>query len=338
MTLPTVWFFVWGLLWAIYFMTDGFDLGVGALLPFLAKDETEKRTMYNATGPLWDGNEVWLITAGGVTFAAFPRTYAVMFSSFHEALTLLLLALIARGISFEFRSKVQSAAGRKRCDLCQFLGSALAAVLLGVAFANIFKGLPIVDGVHQGTILTLLNPYGLAGGIFFLVMFMLHGTLWLAVRTTGPIQARSIRTAAGLWILMLVLAVVFLVLTAFATNLYDNYLARPLLWVVPMLALGALVNVRVFLKKQRPLAAWLASAVTIVAITFFAIIGLYPNMLPSTIEPQANSITLSNAASSPLTLKIMLGVVILFVPLVIIYQLWAYRLFTDKVDTADLVY
>ena len=338
MTLATVWFFVWGLLWAIYFMTDGFDLGVGALLPFLAKDETQRRTMYNATGPLWDGNEVWLITAGGVTFAAFPRTYAVMFSTFHEALTLLLLALIARGISFEFRSKVQSPTGRKLCDICQFAGSALAAILLGVAFANIFRGLPIVDGVHQGTLLTLLNPYGLAGGILFLAIFLLHGALWLAIRTTGPLQARALRTAATLWIVLLVLAAVFLIATAFATNLYDNYLARPLLWIVPMLALGALVNVRVFLKKQQLFAAWIASAVTIVALTFFAVIGLYPNMLPSTIEPQTNSITFTAAASSPLTLKIMLAVVLLFVPLVIIYQLWAYKLFTHKIETTDLVY
>jgi cytochrome bd ubiquinol oxidase subunit II len=338
MTLATVWFFIWGLLWAIYFMTDGFDLGVGALLPFLARDEAERRTMYNATGPLWDGNEVWLVTAGGVTFAAFPRTYAVMFSTFYDALTLLLLALIVRGLSFEFRGKVDSPAWRRLCDACQFLGSTLAAVLLGVAFGNIFEGLPIANNVYQGTFVDLLNPYAVAGGIFFLAVFLLHGALWLGIRTTGDFQARALRAASALWVVVLVLAVVFLVYTAFATQLYGNYLSQPLLWIVPLLAVAALVAVRVCLGKSRVGLAWLASAVTIVAVTFFGIIGLYPNMLPSTIEPATNSITLTNGASGPLTLKIMLGVVLIFVPLVIGYQLWAYHLFTGKVEPSELVY
>ena len=338
MTLATVWFFLWGLLWAIYFMTDGFDLGVGVLLPFLARDETQRRTMYNATGPLWDGNEVWLITAGGVTFAAFPQMYAVMFSTFHEALTLLLLALIVRGLSFEFRGKADSPAWRRLCDVCQFAGSLLAAILLGVAFANIFQGVRLVDGVHQGTILSLLNPYGLAGGVFFLAIFLLHGALWLAIRTEGELHERAVRAAGVLWFVLLVLAVAFLIFTAIATKLYGNYLKAPLLWVVPLLAVGALVAIRVFLTKARLWSAWFASAGTIVAVTFFGVIGLYPNMLPSTIEPETNSIVFSQAASSPLTLKIMLGVVILFIPLVLAYQFWAYRMFSGKVDTNDLVY
>jgi cytochrome d ubiquinol oxidase subunit II len=338
MTLAIVWFFIWGLIWAIYFMTDGFDLGVGMLLPFLGRDEAERRTMYNATGPLWDGNEVWLITAGGVTFAAFPRTYAVLFSTFHEAFTLLLLALIVRGLSFEFRGKADSPTWRRLCDACQFLGSTLTAVLLGVAFGNIFQGLPIAGDVHQGTFLGLLNPYALAGGVFFVALFLLHGALWLGIRTSGPLEARSRRAASGLWIVVLVLAVAFLIYTAFATQLYDNYLSRPLLWVVPLLAVLALVAVRLLLGKGRPGLAWLASAGTIVAVTFFAIIGLYPNMLPSTIDPATNSLTLTNAASSPLTLKIMLVVVLLFVPVVILYQLWAYRLFSGKIGDSDLVY
>jgi len=338
MTLATVWFFLWGLLWAIYFMTDGFDLGVGALLPFLAKDETQRRTMYNATGPLRDGNEVWLITAGGVTFAAFPQTYAVMFSTFHEALTLLLLALIVRGLSFEFRGKADSPAWRQLCDICQFGGSVLTAILLGVFFANIFRGVALVDGVHQGTILNQLNPYGLAGGVFFLVIFLLHGALWLAIRTEGELHERAVRAAGGIWIALLILAAAFLILTAVATDLYDNYLSEPLLWVVPVLAVATLVAVKVFLGKGRLWAAWFASAGMILAVTFFGIIGLYPNMLPSTIEPETNSIVFSQATSSPMTLKVMLGVVILFIPLVLIYQFWAYRMFSGKVDTADLVY
>ena len=166
MDLGTIWFVLWGVLWAVYFILDGFDLGIGSIMPFFAKSDEEKRIMYNAMGPFWDGNEVWLITAGGVTFAAFPRTYAVMFSALYTPLMLLLFALILRGVSFEFRSKVDSPGWRKLWDTCNFLGSFLPALLLGVAFANIFKGIPIdAEGILHGNLLTLLNPYGLAGGV-----------------------------------------------------------------------------------------------------------------------------------------------------------------------------
>ena len=338
MELATVWFFLWGLLWAIYLMTDGFDLGIGALLPFLARDETDTRVLYNATGPLWDGNEVWLITAGGVTFAAFPKTYAVLFSGFYEALTLLVLALIVRGVSFEFRAKVASARARQVCDLCQFLGSTLAAVLLGVLFANLFRGLPIKAGVNQGTLLAQLNAYGLAGGVVFLAVFLLHGALWLAIRTEGGLHDKAVRTATLLWPVVLVATAAFLAYTALATHLYENYIRHPILFAVPLVAVGALIAIKVSLHQARPWPAWFASAAMIVAITFFGIIGLYPNMVPSTIDPQANSITLSQAASSPLTLKVMLVVVMLLIPIVLAYQIWAYRLFSDKVDPDRLVY
>jgi cytochrome d ubiquinol oxidase subunit II len=199
-------------------------------------------------------------------------------------------------------------------------------------------GLPIVNGVHQGTILTLLNPYGLAGGVFFLSVFLLHGALWLAIRTEGGVHVRAIRTAGVLWYLVLALAVVFLLYTAFATNLYDNYARQPILCAVPLLAVGALIAVKIFLEKARFGSAWLACAGMIVATTFVGFIGLYPNMLPSTLDPQANSIVFHQAASSPLTLKIMLGVVAFLVPVVLLYQLWAYRLFSDKVNASELIY
>ena len=176
----TIWFLLWGILWTVYFILDGFDLGLGTLMPFIAKNEEEKRYIYNAMGPFWDGNEVWLITAGGVTFAAFPRTYAVMFSGLYTALMLLLVALIIRGVSFEFRNKVESKFWKVIWDSCLFIGSFVPALLLGVAFANIFKGIPIDEnGVFQGNILTLLNPYGLLGGILFVLLFLEHGALWL---------------------------------------------------------------------------------------------------------------------------------------------------------------
>ncbi len=337
MDLATVWFLLWGLLWAVYFLSGGFDLGGGVLLPFLGKNDEEKRLVYNATGPLWDGNEVWLLTAGGVTFAAFPKTYAVLFSAFYSPLMIILFSLILRGVSFEFRSKVENPAWRKLWDGCLFVGSFVPALLFGVAFANIFKGIP-VDGnnVYQGTLFTLLNPYGLAGGLLFLIFFIQHGALWVAIRTDGPVHERAVGAATRLWPVLLALAVIFLIASALATNLYANYLASPALFIVIAIAVVALLGIRVFLSKAAYGKAWFASALFILCATFFGIIGLYPNMLPSTIDP-AYSITIS-AASSPLTLTIMLVLALIFVPVVLIYQGWAYRLFSHKLTKEDLLY
>ncbi len=336
MLLQSIWFFLWGLLWAVFFITDGFDFGVGTLYPFLGKSDQDKRIMINSLGPLWGGNEVWLITAGGVTFAAFPLVYAVMFSSLYSALMLILFALILRGVSFEFRGKVESPAWRRLWDTCIFIGSVVPAVLFGVAFANIFQGLPLdADHLFQGNLLTLLNPYGLAGGVLFLLLFLVHGALWLAVRTDGDLHQRAVKTANGLWPALLVVAVVFLLYSTKTTNLYRNYLNNPLLFVVVLLTVAALFGIKVFLQKQCCFKAWFSSAATIAGVTFFGIIGLFPNLLPSSINAQY-SLTAFTASSSPLTLKIMLIVVLLFIPVVLIYQIWAYTLFKGKVTQQDL--
>jgi cytochrome d ubiquinol oxidase subunit II len=338
MILESIWFFLWGLLWAVFFMTDGFDFGVGTLLPFLGKSEGEKRVMVNSVGPLWDGNEVWLLTAGGATFAAFPRVYAVMFSSLYTPLMLILFALILRGVSFEFRGKVESASWRKVWDACIFIGSAAPALLFGVAFANIFSGIPIDgEGIFQGNLFTLLHPYGLLGGVLFLMLFLVHGAIWTALKGKDDLERRASRWAKRLWIGLLVVAVAFLVTTAFATDLYDNYLARPYLFAVPLVAVAGLLGTLLFLVKGRLFPAWISSATTIVACTFFGVIGLFPRMYPSSIDP-AYDLTAHNSASTPLTLTIMLVVVLIFIPLVIGYQIWAYRLFRGKVEEADLVY
>lgn len=338
MVLESIWFFLWGLLWAVYFMTDGFDLGIGTLMPFVAKSEEDKRVMVNAMGPLWDGNEVWLLTAGGVTFAAFPTVYAVMFSSLYSALMLILFALIMRGVAFEFRGKVEGTGWRKVWDTFLFVGSAAPALLFGVAFANIFRGIPIdQNGINQGTLLTLLNPYGLLGGVLFLLLFLTHGSLWLSIKTEGDLQSRSAGVTAKLWPVLLGVAVLFLIASAFATNLYANYLSYPVLFIVILLTVAGLLGIRFFLAKQAYFKAWFASALTIVGATFYGVIGLFPNMFPSSIDP-AYSLTAHNASSSPLTLKIMLVVVILFVPVVLAYQTWAYFMFKDKVTLDDLIY
>jgi cytochrome bd ubiquinol oxidase subunit II len=336
--LETIWFFLWGILWAVYFMLDGYDLGLGTLLPFLAKNDTERRQIYRSMGPFWDGNEVWLITAGGVTFAAFPTTYAVMFSSLYTPLMLILFALIFRGVSFAFRGEVNDPRWQAFWDKCMVVGSFLPALLLGVAFANIFRGLPIdAQGIFQGNLLTLLNPYGLAGGVLFLLLFMVHGSLWLAVKTEGELQARAAAMAAKLWPVLLVVAAMFLLGTRTQTPLFDNYMQRPVLLVLPVLAVGSLIYTYILMRRRAWWKAWFSSSLTIVSVTLFGVVGLFPNLFPSTLDPAA-SLTAFNSSSSPLTLKIMLGVALTFVPLVIAYQVWVHFLFKDKVKEEDVKY
>jgi cytochrome d ubiquinol oxidase subunit II len=319
-------------------MTDGFDFGVGTLYPFLGKSDEDKRIMINSVGPLWDGNEVWLITAAGVTFAAFPKVYAVMFSSLYSAFMLILFALILRGVSFEFRGKVDDPRWRKIWDTCIFIGSFAPALLFGVVFANIFQGIPIdKNGLYHGSLFTLLNPYGLLGGLLFVVLFLEHGALWLAIKTEGDIHERASAIANKLWAVEVGVAVIFLIWSKFSTRLYDNYLAHPAFFLIILITVLALLGIKLFLVKKAFFKAWFSSALTIVGVTFFGVIGLYPNMFPSSLNP-GYSLTAHNASSSPLTLKIMLIVVIMFIPIVIGYQIWAYNLFKGKVTKEDLAY
>lgn len=328
--LETIWFVLWGVLWAFYFMLDGFDLGIGTLLPFVAKNDGEKSLVYKSIGPFWDGNEVWLITAGGVTFAAFPGTYAVMFSSLYTPLMFILFALILRGAALELRSKAETQTSRTLWDICFVIGSFLPALLFGVAFANIFKGIPIDgEGILQGNLLTLLNPYGLLGGLLFLFLFLVHGSIWLAAKSEGSVHQRAGAIARKLWPVVLIVAVLFLVFTAFQTRLYENYLASPVLFIIPLLCVCALLITRVFVGKESYWKAWFASSATIAFATLFGVIGLYPSLFPSSLNP-SYSMTIHNSASSPLTLKIMLVVALIFVPIVIVYQTWAFNLFKDK--------
>lgn len=338
MELGTIWFLLWGVLWAVYFVLDGFDLGVGMLAPVIAKNDVEKRILMNSVGPFWDANEVWLITAGGVTFAAFPGTYAVMFSAMYSALMLLLFALIFRGISFEFRSKMESQSMRTLWDNIHFVGSFLPALLLGVAFANIFKGIPIdKDGVYQGTLFTLLNPYGLCGGLLFVCAFIMHGALYLSCKTEGVLRERAMRVAEKIWPALLLIAVLFLVFSAVATQLFQNYLDNPLLMIILVLPVGGLLMQRVYIGQHRFAAAWTASAVTIAGVALFGVVGLFPKLLPSSLNP-AWSMTIANSSSSPLTLKIMLVVALTFVPIVILYQAWVYKTFNHKVNEKSVEY
>ena len=336
--LENTWFALWGILWAGYFMFDGFDLGVGMLMYFVAKDETEKRIVYRSIGPFWDGNQVWLITAGGVTFAAFPGAYAVMFSSLYTPLMLILFALIFRAAALELRGKVGTVFSRGFWDAALGVGSFVPALLFGVAFANIFRGIPIdSEGFFHGTIVTLLNPYGLMGGVLFVALFLMHGSLWLNMKSGGDIQARAVGISLRMWYVVLLFAVVFLIFSALQTGLFRNYTSNPVLFIILLGALSGLFLTRFFIGRSAWGKAWCASALTIVGTTLFGVAGLFPNLLPSSLDP-AYSLTIHNSSSSPLTLKIMLVVALIFVPLVLLYQGWAYRLFRGKVRNEDLEY
>jgi len=335
MELQITWFVLWSVLWGVYFMLDGFVLGTGMLHPFLGRSETDKRVIINTVGPVWDGNEVWLITAGGATFAAFPTTYALMFSYLYTALLLLLFALIVRGVSFEFRGKVESAGWRRGWDTAIFVGSLVPALLFGVTFGNIFRGLPMDESGYQGSFLSLLNPYALLTGLLFVLLFLMHGALYLSVKTRDELERLAVVSAQRIWIPATAVAVLFLGATWFDTRLFDNYITHPLLFVVPALAVVALLSVRFFLGARKPLSAFTASCVTILAVVATGVTGLYPNLIPSRLDPAA-SLTIFNSSSSPYTLMIMTVVAFIFVPIVIAYKIWVYRVFRARVSGKDI--
>ena len=335
MEYQVIWFVLWGLLWAVYFMLDGFDFGVGMLQKFIAANNADKRVIINTIGPVWDGNEVWLITAGGATFAAFPATYALMFSYLYSALLIILFALIFRGVAFEFRGKGGSPAWERGWDAAIFAGSFIPSLLFGVAFGNIFRGLPMDGGGYHGTLLGLLNPYGIVTGIFFVLLFAEHGALWLALKTDGDLAARAGRVSGQIWIPLLGTAVLFLVSTYFATDLYANFLNNMAWGLVPAAAVASLAAIRIFSSTGNYGRAFLASSVAIVMVVFTGVIGLYPNLIPSRLDP-AHSLTIFNSSSSIYTLKIMTGAVLLSVPIVIAYQVWIYRTFRSRLTHEDL--
>lgn len=337
-----IWFILWGVLWGVYFMLDGFVLGTGFMSSFLAKTDTEKRVLINTVGPVWDGNEVWLVTAGGATFAAFPTTYALMFSNLYTALLLLLFALIVRGVSFEFRGKIDSPAWKSGWDTAIGISSFLPALLFGVAFGNIFKGIPMRNDfstasfAYDGNLLSLLNPYGLLTGVLFVLLFAVHGSLYAAIKTTGELSTRAGAMANRLWLPLLVVAVAFLGYTYPATKLYTNYLSMPVLLIIPVIAVASLLMVKLFAAKNAFGTAFIFSCLTIVFVCFTGVTGLFPNLIPSSIDPASN-LTIYNSSSSLYTLKIMTVVALIFVPIVIAYKIWVYRIFRARVTNEDVL-
>ncbi len=334
MEFQIIWFVLWGVLWAVYFMLDGFDLGAGILQRFIARTGAEKSAIVASVGPVWNGNEVWLLTAGGATFAAFPTTYALMFSYLYSPLLLILFALIIRGVSLELRGKENSESWRNGWDWGILIGSFLPALLFGVAFGNIFAGLPMDAGGYHGSLLSLLNPYGILTGLLFVLLFVLHGALWISVKTSGGLSERGARFANRAWYPLLIVAVIFLAATYFATKLYANYLKAPVLMAVPLIAVMSLLGIKIYASKGQLLKAFISSCVTILMVTFTGVIGLFPDLIPSSMDP-AYSLTIFNSSSSIYTLRIMTAVALVLVPVIIGYQVWNYRVFRQRIDPGD---
>jgi len=334
--LEQIWFFLWGTLWAVYFVLDGYDLGIGMLTPILSSCWQDRRVMYNAIGPFWDGNEVWLITAGGVTFAAFPGAYAVLFSSLYTPLMLLLCCLMLRGVSIEFRKKVDGQVWKKGLDVL-FAGSSFCvALLLGIFFGNLFKGVPVdKEGILQGDLLILLNPYALFCGILFVVLFVVHGSLWLAIKSEGNLHDRAVLSAGKLAIVQTTFIIVFLVFSYFQTPLFENLRIRPVLFLeLPVLAFGSILT-PYYISRREIWKAWFGSALCIIGITMFGVLGMYPALLPSSLSGGFSK-TIYNSASSGLTLQIMLGVILVVIPMVVLYQAWVHKEFSFSVEEKEL--
>ncbi|OIO97718.1 MAG: cytochrome d ubiquinol oxidase subunit II [Anaerolineae bacterium CG2_30_64_16] len=336
MSLNTLWFILISVLFTGFFFLEGFDYGVGILLPFLGKDDTERRVIINTIGPFWDGNEVWLLTAGGAMFAAFPNWYATLFSGFYLALFLMLVALIGRGVAFEFRSKHKNPRWRALWDWLIFFGSAVPALLWGVALANIVRGVPI-DGNMQyvGGFWNLLNPYALLGGLTALGAFTLHGAIFLSLRTTGKIEQRAQQTARRLWLPNAVIVLGLVIATYFVTDVFTRLGFNP--GVTAVGAGVAILAVGWLLRSGRNGWAFGINALAIVLSVATVFRGLYPRVMISSLNPDW-SLTVTNASSSPYTLKVMTIVAAIFVPVVLLYQGWTYWIFRKRVTAEALEY
>lgn len=327
-----IWFVFWALLWTGYFALDGFDLGVG-FSGWLAADGAEERgQIFSSIGPFWDGNEVWLITAGGATFAAFPPVYAGLFSWLYPAVLLLLFSLIARGASLEFRGKVQSPEWKSFWERTAAVSSFLSTLLLGITFGNIFRGLEIGAGGYSGTFSGLFNPYALLTGLLLCAFFFFHGQLWLSFKTSGPVARRAAKLAGGAWYALAALLTAFVAWSWAATGLAGNFLAR---LALPALLTAALITSKLLLMRGLPGRAFLASfaAIALFFLTGFA--GIYPALLPSRIDP-AFSLTLYNSASGAYTLKVMTAATLLLLPVAIACQVWVHRLFRTPLTDEEL--
>ncbi|MCE7081453.1 cytochrome d ubiquinol oxidase subunit II [Streptomyces sp. ST2-7A] len=327
--LNIVWFSLIAVLWIGYFFLEGFDFGVGVLTRGLARDRRERRVLINTIGPVWDGNEVWLLTAGGATFAAFPEWYATLFSGFYIPLLIILICLIVRGVAFEYRSKRPEENWQRNWEHAIFWTSLLPAFLWGVAFANIVRGVPIdADGEYVGNLFDLLNGHALLGGAVTLALFTFHGAVFVALKTVGDIRRRARALAGGLGAVTAVLAVIFLGWTQLGAGTAWSLLAM-------VIAAGALVAALVANRAGREGWAFGLSGVTIAAAVTMLFLTLYPAVMPSSLNAEWD-LTVVNASATPYTLTIMTWVAAIATPMVLLYQGWTYWVFRKRIGVQHL--
>jgi cytochrome d ubiquinol oxidase subunit II len=327
--LHDVWFVLIAVLWVGYFFLEGFDFGIGVLTKLLARDRREKRVLINTIGPVWDGNEVWLISAGGATFAAFPEWYATLFSGFYLPLLVILVCLILRGVAFEYRAKRSEEKWQRNWEHAIFWSSLLPAVLWGVAFGNIVHGVKIdAHKEYVGNVLDLLNPYAILGGLVTLTLFTFHGAIFASLKTLGDIRERARKMATVLGLITAVLALGFLIWTQLDKGDTSSLVAM-------IVAVVALVAALVANQFGREGWAFGFSGLTVVAAVTMLFLTLFPNVMPSSLNESWN-LTVSNASSSPYTLKIMTWCAAIATPLVMLYQGWTYWVFRKRIGTQHI--
>ncbi|MFF2189088.1 cytochrome d ubiquinol oxidase subunit II [Streptomyces sp. NPDC058155] len=326
MELHDVWFVLIAVLWTGYFFLEGFDFGIGVLTKLLARNRKERRVLINTIGPVWDGNEVWLLSAGGATFAAFPEWYATLFSGFYLPLLLILVCLIVRGVAFEYRAKRPEERWQRNWEHAIFWTSLLPAVLWGVAFGNIVRGVKIdAEMEYVGNLADLLNPYAILGGLVTLTLFTFHGAVFAALKTVGDIRARARKLAVTLGLLTAVLALGFLSWTQLDSGDGASLGAM-------VVAVVALVGAIVAIRAGREGWSFALSGLTIVAAVAMLFLTLFPNVMPSSLNEQWN-LTVTNASSTPYTLKIMTWCAGIATPVVLLYQGWTYWVFRKRIGT-----
>ncbi|MFF5719562.1 cytochrome d ubiquinol oxidase subunit II [Streptomyces buecherae] len=329
MHLHDVWFVLIAVLWTGYFFLEGFDFGIGVLTKLLARDRTERRVLINTIGPVWDGNEVWLLTAGGATFAAFPDWYATLFSGFYLPLLVILVCLIVRGVAFEYRHKRSEEKWQRNWERAIFWCSLIPAFLWGAVFANMVRGVPIgADKNFAGNLLDLINPYALLGGLVTLTLFTFHGAVFAALKTVGDIRTRARRLAGWLGLVTAALAAAFLVWTQLDSGGTGSLVAL-------VIAVLALVGALVMNGRGREGWAFGLSGVTIAAAVAMLFLSLFPDVMPSSLDTEW-SLTAENAASSPYTLKIMTWIAGVMTPVVLAYQAWTYWVFRQRIGTQHI--
>ncbi|PAT33824.1 cytochrome d ubiquinol oxidase subunit II [Vandammella animalimorsus] len=365
--LRVIWWLVLGVVLVGFAVTDGFDLGTGTLLPFVAKTDTERRVVINTVGPVWEGNQVWLILAGGAIFAAWPQLYAVSFSGFYLAMFAILFALILRPVGFKFRSKVEDSRWRNTWDWMLFIGGLVPSLVFGVAMGNVLQGVPFriepdMQIHYEGSFWALFNPFALLAGVLSVLMLTCHGATWLQLKTEGPVQQRvrqwgiacAIGSAALFALLGLYLAKgvegyritsdvvvngpsnpLYKTVVADGGAWFANYAAAPVLWLVPALGILGFVLAALMLAARREILALLASGVGIAGIILSVGVSMFPFILPSS-SNLAASLTVWDSSSSHMTLFIMLVVTLIFLPIVLAYTSWVYSVMRGKVRNADV--